>query len=86
MSAEETALHGVIDMMWEIYDQDKKGVLNKDQTKKFVMDTIGELGVGDEFSEVNFDTVYATISKGPNETVNKQDMTLWFKRVLGGGK
>ena len=47
---EEQAIQGVIDQIWETYDADKSGALDKAETKKFVQDTLGNLGSGDEFS------------------------------------
>ena len=33
---EEQAIQGVIDQIWDTYDVDKSGALDKDETKKFV--------------------------------------------------
>merc|ERR1712100_743692 len=41
---EEQAIQGVIDQIWETYDVDKSGELDKEETKKFVQDTLGNLG------------------------------------------
>ena len=41
---EEQAIEGVIDQIWETYDVDKSGALDKEETKKFVQDTLGNLG------------------------------------------
>ncbi len=59
-SAEEQAIQGVIDQIWDTYDVDKSGALDKQETKKFVQDTLGNLGSGDEFSDEAFDEVFAT--------------------------
>merc|ERR1712195_420562 len=37
---EEQAIQGVIDQIWETYDVDKSGALDKEETKKFVQDTL----------------------------------------------
>merc|ERR1711939_698621 len=50
-STEEQAVQGVIDQIWEKYDVDKSGALDKEETKKFVIDTLGNLGSGDDFSD-----------------------------------
>ena len=56
---EEQAIQGVIDQIWDTYDVDKSGALDKEETKKFVQDTLGNLGSGDEFSQEAFDEVFA---------------------------
>ena len=44
--------------IWDTYDVDKSGALDKEETKKFVQDTLGNLGSGDEFSQEAFDEVF----------------------------
>ena len=55
---EEEAIQGVIDQIWDTYDVDRNGYLDKDETKKFVKDTLGNLSGGDEFSDEAFDEVF----------------------------
>ena len=75
---EEQAIQGVIDQIWETYDADKA------ETKKFVQDTLGNLGSGDEFSDEAFDEVFATFDKDNSGTVEKNEMVVFIKQLLGG--
>ena len=50
---EEQAIQGVIDQIWDTYDVDKSGALDKDETKKFVQDTLGNLGAEYDDGETN---------------------------------
>ena len=84
MSAEEQAIQGVIDQIWDTYDVDKSGALDKQETKKFVQDTLGNLGSGDEFSDEAFDEVFATFDKDGSGTVEKSEMVVFVKQLLGG--
>ena len=84
MSAEEQAIQGVIDQIWDTYDVDKSGALDKMETKKFVQDTLGNLGSGDEFSDEAFDEVFATFDKDNSGTVEKNEMVVFIKQLLGG--
>ena len=84
MSAEEQAIQGVIDQIWDTYDVDKSGALDKQETKKFVQDTLGNLGSGDEFSDEAFDEVFATFDKDNSGTVEKSEMVVFVKQLLGG--
>merc|ERR1711943_175808 len=83
MSAEEQAIQGVIDQIWDTYDVDKSGALDKAETKKFVQDTLGNLGSGDEFSDEAFDEVFATFDKDGSGTVEKSEMVVFVKQLLG---
>jgi len=47
-----------VDDIWREYDKDNSGALDKEETKKFVQDTLGNLGSGDEFSDEAFDEVF----------------------------
>merc|ERR1712021_73326 len=73
---EEQAIQGVIDQIWETYDVDKSGELDKEETKKFVQDTLGNLGSGDEFSSEAFDEVFSTFDKDNSGTVEKSEMVV----------
>merc|ERR1712071_164817 len=80
----EQAIQGVIDQIWDTYDVDKSGALDKEETKKFVQDTLGNLGSGDEFSQEAFDEVFATFDKDGSGTVEKPEMVVFIKQLLGG--
>ena len=81
---EEQAIQGVIDQIWDTYDADKSGALDKEETKKFVQDTLGNLGSGDEFSQEAFDEVFSTFDKDNSGTVEKNEMVVFIKQLLGG--
>ena len=57
---EEQAISGVIDQIWETYDVDKSGALDREETKKFVQDTLSQLGsnINDQKSELVVDSVF----------------------------
>ena len=74
----------VVDELWAEYDKDNSGALDKEETKKFVQDTLGNLGSGDEFSQEAFDEVFATFDKDNSGTVEKPEMVTFIKQLLGG--
>jgi Ca2+-binding EF-hand superfamily protein len=61
----------------------KKSTLVKKETKKFVQDTLGNLGFGDKFSENDFDKVFSTFDKDGSGTVEKSEMVAFVKQLLG---
>ncbi len=80
---EDQAIQSVIDQIWYTYDTDQSGALDKQETKKFVQDTLGNLGSGDEFSDDAFDEVFATFDKDNSGTVEKAEMVVFIKQLLG---
>ena len=86
MSAEEQAIQAVIDQIWDTYDKDKSGELDKEETKAFVKDTLGNLGGGgdDGFSDDAFDEVFSTFDKDGSGTVEKNEMIVFIKQLLQG--
>ena len=76
---EEQAIQGVIDQIWDTYDVDKSGALDKEETKKFVQDTLGNLGSGDEFSDEAFDEVFATFDKDNSGYLNREEVMEGFQ-------
>ena len=58
LAPEDQSIQGVIDQIWYRYDVDRNGALDKIETIKFVKDTLGNLGGGEEFSDEAFDLVF----------------------------
>ena len=85
MSAEDQAIQGVIDQIWATYDVDNSGALDKEETKKFIKDTLGSLPSdnGGEFSEEAFGEVFATFDKDGSGTIEKGEMVTFIKQLLG---
>mmetsp|Transcript_3541 Transcript_3541/g.6846 ORF Transcript_3541/g.6846 Transcript_3541/m.6846 type:complete len:166 (+) Transcript_3541:98-595(+) len=82
-SAQEQAIQGVIDQIWDTYDHDKSGHLCKEETKRFVQQTLGNLGSGDEFSQEAFDEVFATFDKDNSGFVEKSEMVSFIVQLMG---
>ena len=80
---EEQAIKAVIDQIWETYDVDKSGYLDKEETKKFVQDTLCNLGSADEFSDDSFNEVFSTFDKDNSGLVEKSEMAQFIKKLLG---
>ena len=40
---EEQAMHSVVDGIWDTYDVDKSGALDKEEASKYIKDTIGDI-------------------------------------------
>mgnify|MGYP001001311629 CR=1 FL=1 len=67
----------------ELKGPEIKQWMDKEETKKFVKDTLGNLSGGDEFSDEAFDEVFATFDKDGSGTVEKAEMVVFIKQLLG---
>ena len=79
----DSIIQEAVNQIWDQFDKDKSGALDKEETKKFVQDTLGNLGSGDEFSDEAFDEVFATFDKDGSGTVEKSEMVVFVKQLLG---
>ena len=78
MSAEEQAVHDMIDQIYDKYDVDKSGVLEKEEARKLVQEGMGNLGSGDEFSNEAFDEAWSTKVTDGSGCVEKRELGLFF--------
>ena len=83
MAEIDAVIRKCVDDIWAEYDADNSGSLDKEETKKFVQDTLGNLGSGDEFSDEAFGEVFATFDKDGSGTVEKDEMVVFIKQLLG---
>ena len=83
MTPEEQAIQGVVDQIWNTYDVDKNGYLDKEETKKFVQETLGYLGSGEKFYQEAFDEVFAEFDKDKSGTVEKSEMLDFYRQLYG---
>ena len=83
MSAEEQAIQGVIDQIWDTYDVDKSGALDKKETKKFIKETLGGMEGGKcDFSDCAFNKIFNQFDKDGNGTIEKSEMVDFVKQFL----
>ena len=72
----------IVDQIWLSYDDDNSGELNKEETMRFVQDTLGNLGQGDEFSMEAFDEVFYIMDKDGDGTIDKSEMVEFIRQLL----
>ena len=81
---EEQAIQGVIDQIWDTYDVDKSGALDKEETKKYAVECLGLLGSGDDFSEEAFEEVWKKFDQDGSGAVEKSEMATFINKLFGG--
>ena len=74
-----------VDDIWQEYDKDNSGELDKEETKAFVKKTLCDMADGDggEFSEEDFDACFKEFDKDGNGTIEKDEMAIFIKKVAG---
>ena len=83
-----------IEQLWDTYDVDDSGYLDREQTRKFFLDTICEEDPGpyedDEFEEdegrmsmYEFNRVFKAIDTDGNGTLSKDEMIEFIKKLTG---
>ena len=78
----DAAIQGVIDKLWNTYDADGSGALDKQESRQFVEDTLGNLG-SDKFDGAAFDELFMTFDKDASGTVEKSEMFVFIKQLMG---
>ena len=66
--------------IWDQYDTDKSGALDKAETRKFVSATLTETGQG-SFTEDEFNDCFASFDKNGDGSISKDEMVEFIKKV-----
>ena len=72
-----------VDEIWTKYDDDNSGALDKEETKKFVQDTLSDMSDGAGFNDGDFDQCFAEFDKDGSGTIEKSEMVQFIKQVSG---
>ena len=80
--AEKKAIEGVIDKIWDQYDADNSGQLEKDEIKMFLIYSLKELRSGSDFSQEAFDEVFSKLDKDESGIIEKKEMIDFLKDHL----
>jgi len=81
--AAEMVLPDIIDQIWETYDVDNSGVLDKEQAKKFCLDMVGNLESGEAVIDEAFDEFFHTLNIDNSGSVTKDEMAIFIRQLLG---
>ena len=67
-----------VNSMWEQYDVDKSGVLDKPEAYKFMESTLGKGPTDEEFNEL-----FANLDTDNSGVVKKDEMCAYIAQLLG---
>jgi hypothetical protein len=83
VSTDDPAVKGMIDNIWEQYDADKSGELDKEETRAFIKDTYSKLPSGTgSYDEAQFNDVFNTFDTDGSGTIEKNEMIGFLKKIL----
>lgn len=65
-----------VNQIWEVYDDDGNGVLDKEETRSFLQDYLKMMGgsVESEFDERKFEEIYAQLDADKSGEMDKDEM------------
>ena len=72
-----------VEDIWLEYDVDDNGALDKEETKKFVKNTLSEMNDSGEFSTTDFEACFDEFDKDNNGTIEREEMAVFIKKVAG---
>jgi len=79
---DDEAVKNMLDDIWETYDLEKNGSLNKEETKKLCQDTFGVTESGEEITDELFDEMFLSIDKNKNGKVEREELFTYMKYFL----
>lgn len=78
----DQAIKDIIEQIWVTYDVDNSGALDKNETKKFMQEMVGnfsENGISDD----DFEELFKNFDKDGSGTIDKDEMFTFMKSLLG---
>ena len=74
-------LRKCVQQIWTEYDDDASGFLDKDECKNFIMDTVKEMGDGEQFTDEDFEACFAQVDTDGSGTIDQDEMLSFIKIV-----
>ena len=80
----EQQVDAYVEQIWNQFDINGDGYLDKLETKRFIQQTFGYFGYTNRFSINTFNDVFVLIDKNKSGTIEKYEMAIFVKKLLGG--
>ena len=73
-----------VEQLWAQYDTDGNGYLDREETKRFVKDSMTEMGANtSEFTDAHFEETFREFDVDNTGTVTKANMVTYMKKLIG---
>ena len=81
----DAVINKCVEDIWAEYDKDNSGALDKEETKKFVDNTLSEMQDNDDngVNDTDFDVCFKEFDKDGSGTIEKEEMAAFIKKVAG---
>ena len=79
---DDNATDKMLNEVWDTYDVDKTGQLNKDKTKSLCQEFMVVNEEGEDITNENFDKIFSNIDKNNDGKVEKNDLFDYIKAFL----
>jgi Ca2+-binding EF-hand superfamily protein len=78
----EVIIDRCVEQIWNVYDDDKNGYIDKKEFEALIQDSLGIEKWGWEYSETAFNTLFATLDKDGNQTISPDEMKRFITSVI----
>ena len=72
-----------VDEIWEVFDVDNSGSLDKDETKRFVKNTLTDCSDENSLSDDDFDQCFKEFDRDGDGQIERSEMITFIKLVSG---
>ena len=79
----EEALMKTVDEIWQQYDKDGNGVLDRSEMRSFVEATITASGINKTVTDAEFEQIFNQFDLDSSSTIEKDEMAVFVKRMAG---
>ncbi|OQR99810.1 hypothetical protein THRCLA_21789 [Thraustotheca clavata] len=84
MKSFKETIDACVDTIWEAYDQDDSGYLDRIETRKFVYHLIAEYEKdGDKVPPVNFEECFEAFDVDGNGNLSRKEMRTFVEQLMG---
>ena len=79
----DAVIRKCVEDIWQEYDTDGSGALDKEETKRFVQNTLQEMSDNGEFLESDFEACFREFDKDGSGTIEMEEMAVFIKKIAG---
>ena len=72
----------IVDRIWADYDTNNSGGLDRNETRKFLQETIVKMGDGSNYQEEDFEDTFNMFDMNQNGLIEKPEMALLIKKLV----
>jgi len=75
-------INQLVDKIWKDFDTDNSGMLDKPETRRFLMVILKDLPPPNNYEEEKFEQTYLAIDKNGDGFIEKFEMNLFIKSLV----